>query len=101
MGDVVRPIKQYLPAYNDAESRVLRVIAERYELCWPMPSAVKQADNIALATERRDVMTDSTHDWGHWIDGIEPDVHHITPLSPGTAKAVFMNQLNTYGLLLT
>ena len=61
--DVPRPVKPFMPGFDAIERRILECVAERFTLEWPMPKEVKRADNIALATERRDVMIASPHDW--------------------------------------
>ena len=61
--DVPRPVKPFLAGFEAIERRIMECVAERFTLEWPMPAAVKVADNIALATERRDVMRATKHEW--------------------------------------
>ena len=56
LGDMVRPLKRSMPEYRAAEDRLERVIAERFGLIYPWPAEVKEADNRALMTERRDCL---------------------------------------------
>ncbi len=48
LGDMVKPVK-YQPemqVFRDAELRLEEVIAERFDLPWPMPAEVKEADRV-------------------------------------------------------
>ena len=61
IGDWIRPIKHdYSPELHhiiqELENRILKVIARKYNLPWPMPREVKDADDRMLATEMRDLM---------------------------------------------
>lgn len=51
VADVPRPLKQSLPTYKDAESRVWGAIAARYGLDAELPAEVHEADNRILADE--------------------------------------------------
>lgn len=54
--DVPRPLKRSLPGYKEAEDRVMRCVAEKFNLSWPMPDEVKMIDERILGNERRAVM---------------------------------------------
>lgn len=56
LGDMVRPIKQRMPEFKAIEDRLLQRIAKRFDLVWPIPDVVFDADDILLATEFRDLM---------------------------------------------
>ena len=56
LGDMVRPIKQRMPDFQAIEDRLLQCIAKRFDLVWPIPYVVLDADDIVLATEFRDLM---------------------------------------------
>ena len=51
------------------EERIMTKIAEAYRLPYPLDPQVKQADNVLLATEKRDLMSESPDEW---IDLPEP-----------------------------
>lgn len=52
--DVPRPIKGALGlAYAAAEERLMRAVAQRFDLPWPMPEELKQYDTRILQNERR------------------------------------------------
>lgn len=56
LGDMVRPLKCRMPEFEEAEDRLLEIIAARFGLPWPVPQAIWVADDILLATEFRDLM---------------------------------------------
>jgi hypothetical protein len=63
LGDMPRPIKIGFPAFEEAELRLVRSACEVFDLSWPMPPEVKQADDALLATEMRDLMAPPPEDW--------------------------------------
>ena len=87
LADVPRPVKYQIPAYRDHEAALERVIAARFELPWPMPPAVKHADNVLLATEKRDLMAPEPAPW-HLT--AEPLPDPIVPLAPAAAREAFL-----------
>jgi len=89
--DIARPLKRApeFAAYREAEERLERCIAERFDLPWPMPESVKAADLRMLATERRDLMATPPIPWRSTA-GIEPLQYTIEPQTPQAAKRSFM-----------
>lgn len=87
--DLPRPVKRKLTAFNEMEDRVLEIVARRFHLVWPMPAEVKEADNILLATEARDLMAPPPRPWNL---GVEPLPEHIDPMLPPQARAFFLNE---------
>ena len=63
LSDVIRPIKSSLTNYHEIESRLERVIAQRFGLQWPHPAEVKRIDNAILADERDQAMATPPADW--------------------------------------
>lgn len=51
--DVPRPIKPALVGYAQIEDRLMRAVAVRFGLEWPMPDALKAYDDRILQNERR------------------------------------------------
>ncbi|HNQ22161.1 MAG TPA: phosphohydrolase [Phycisphaerae bacterium] len=62
LGDIPRPIKRRLPGFLDVEDKVLRAIATRFGLYWPMPDIIKQLDTSALRFEAGALMG-NTRGW--------------------------------------
>jgi hypothetical protein len=81
MGDMVRPIKRFMPNFKEAEERLLRVIGVRFGLTWPMPESIHVADNLVLGAEARDLMPAlcererrNEAPLGLVVDPLEPDM---------------------------
>lgn len=89
LSDVPKPLKQDLPEFRRAEDRLIRVIAERFSLPWPIPETVHEADMTLLMTERRDLMGEPVGDWG--IDA-DPLPERIDPLRPSEAERAFLTR---------
>jgi hypothetical protein len=60
-----------LPDYMKLERRVEEVLAERFDLYWPMPAIVKLIDNRMLVTEARQLMLNAKIRW--WEDACWPE----------------------------
>lgn len=80
--DVPRPLKASLEfegvPFKEIENRILARVAEVLLIPWPWPaeisSAIKQADAVALATEKRDLMNSAQITWqplpAPWLEKI-------------------------------
>jgi len=87
VGDLPRPIKQQLPTYRAAEEELMRLVAARFDLPWPMPPEVVEADTVLLATEARDLMAPPPADWEL---GVEPLPERIEPWPAERAKREYL-----------
>lgn len=58
LADLARPVKiiPELAFYKVLEERVERVVAQKFDLIYPWPLLVKEADEAACLAERRDLM---------------------------------------------
>ena len=85
-GDLVRSIKSWQPGYRAMEADIYEAIRTKFDLPEELPPEVHYADNVALATEKRDLMGPAPQPWGlkH-----EPSPNVIVPLSPTAAKFAF------------
>lgn len=63
LSDIIRPVKSSLPEYRVIEERLESVIAQRFDLVYPMPAEVKRLDNAILADERDQAMVTPPQDW--------------------------------------
>lgn len=93
LGDLSAPLKGALEerapgVLKGIEDGLLRAVADRYGLPWPMPKAVHHADKVALATERRDLMVPVSWPWPGELPPPAPTP--IVPWSPPQAEAAFL-----------
>jgi hypothetical protein len=90
LGDLPRPLKPLFPAFDEIESRLLRCAGETLgPLPWPMPRAVRVADDILLATEARDLMAPPPEPWPL---AQRPLPEPIVPLGPVEAERAFLER---------
>lgn len=94
LGDVVQPLKDLLPEYQSIEAKFCEVLGERFGVNLLHNDAIKHADLVILATERRDLMPMDTSDWSS-IANITPMNRTIKPMSPEAASAQFMEMFFT------
>ncbi len=95
LGDMVKPLKHLFPEFSVIESRVMEIIGQRYAIDLShLDPAIKRADLIALATEKRDLMPHSTEAWSY-LEGIDPLPDVIEPMGPQAAKNAFLNAFAT------
>lgn len=92
IGDMVRPLKQWMHAYQDVETCIWERICTRFSIDQDLPASVTQADLIALATERRDLMPPDPAPWD-CLAGIQPTLERIRPWSPTEARLTYHQRL--------
>jgi hypothetical protein len=90
IGDLPKPIKNTLPAWDEMEGRIMGVIAEKYGLTLPMPASVKEADVRLFLTEVRDLMRD-TDAFGSGAEGLKPYDFPINVWSWREAEALWLH----------
>lgn len=98
LGDVVRPLKysEAMAGYREVEVRLEEMIAQVFRLPWPMPACIKEADNRALATERRDIL----HPGPAWSLVADPFTNIIHPETPQKAWRSFWSRWKHLGVAL-
>ncbi|MDB6445182.1 phosphohydrolase [Pseudomonas sp. 21TX0197] len=92
LGDMTRPLKEWMPYYRGFEDVIWGRVCERFGLEVDLPSIVRQADLIALATERRDLMPPDPAPWDCLV-GVEPAPERIRPWSPTEARLTYHQRL--------
>lgn len=92
IGDMVRPLKQVMPAFNEVEQVIWAAICERFSLDTELPASVKKADLILLGVERRDLMPTHPDEW-ECLAGIDLPAQHIKPWRAHEARLHFFNRL--------
>lgn len=87
--DMPRPIKNVLPGYKEIETNLDKVIRSKFGLPEVMSKQVHHADNVMLATERRDLMPNTVTPWV-WLP--EPYGPTIKPMPPHEAEEWFLQR---------
>lgn len=67
VGDLVTPVKKQMPQYREVEHRILNVIFKKFGVPYAaenLPTEVRRADTISLATERLYLVNVLTESWG-------------------------------------
>jgi hypothetical protein len=100
LADIARPFK-HLPEfewYRKIEDKLMNEIADAFEFHYPLHPAIKNADEVLLGTEARDLMAPVIDGW-HFRYKHLPE--RIKPWSPRKAKREFLElfyQLNRTGI---
>jgi 5'-deoxynucleotidase YfbR-like HD superfamily hydrolase len=94
LSDVSRPLKQSgkMDSYIEYENKLQGMIYETFGLDSKMPSSVKIADDIMLATEAEQLMAPLRNDW---VNSQPPAPFMINPLSPALAKEIFLKRFSS------
>lgn len=96
VGDMVRPLKRAIPAYKVIEDRIWEAIRERFNL-GPITAAIKEADERALQTERRDLMIPSPFPWSKDEQRAEPFPGYIPFRTSREARERFLERFAELG----
>ena len=92
MIDLPTPLKLLLPDYKAIEERVEREVMKRFNLPYPHHPCIKAADDIALVSEKRDLMPTPRGDdvSPTMVGNIKPMKTIIVPLNPKKARNLFL-----------
>lgn len=92
IGDMVSPLKHFIPKFKEVEQNLWSVICERFGIDLLMPASVKHADLVMLATERHHYLPES-EPWD-CIAGIEvrSDLLDVKSWGFTQSKSRFMNR---------
>lgn len=89
VGDMIRPLKKFMPAYVVAEDNVMAAICERFGVTQlTMPDEVRDADNRILLTEKNALLVKTGHKWV--VDDLEPLPVTIEGWSPAKAEIEYI-----------
>ena len=95
LGDIPSPLKQILPEYKRLEAIAERTILHKFGLSYTTKSKdnVKQADVIALATEKRDLLPANTDsDAWSWINDVPTHPLPIHPINSRLSRIRFLQR---------
>ena len=95
--DAVRPFKSIITIngrpFKEIESEIMLTICTKYQLAYPFDPMIKRADNVLLATEKRDLMVESPD---KWIDLPNPLDDVIVPATDVIIESVFLRYFSGY-----
>ncbi|MGB7645417.1 MAG: hypothetical protein WBM22_08185 [Pseudomonas fluorescens] len=92
LGDMTRPLKQWISAYQHFEDCIWWRVCERFDIVPELPACIYKADLIALATERRDLMPTDPAIWDCLV-GVEPMIETIRPWPAAEARLTYHQRL--------
>ena len=99
MKDIPRPVKRSIDGWQAIELQIEAAIAERFGLSFfaeeRIPSVVRHADSVLLATEARDLMAPPPQAWEHLPP---PLTVRIVPLHWQVAEYMFLGKARELGL---
>lgn len=96
VGDLIRPIKVYMPDFEEMEEQVWQAIATRFGLPQELPKEVKTVDNVLLVTEARDLLPDGADLMKKWglphtpIEDLDIARNGRLPWGPEEAERQFL-----------
>lgn len=92
IGDIPRPLKGQIFDVESIERDVMEAVVRRFNLSEDSfaLNMIRNADLMALATERRDLMTPTDDVW-ECLKDISPWEEVITPWNPEVAEERFLN----------
>lgn len=100
IGDMTRPLKHHLRSqasgcmsdYDRVEAHLWQIICERFGLEPELTDCIHDADMIALATEKRDLLPDHPTAWD-CLHGITPHNSELPAWTPTQARQAFHDRL--------
>ena len=63
LGDIPSPIKRHLNDFKQYEENLLKCIADKFNLYWPIPKEVKEIDRLILHDESNQIMESKPQSW--------------------------------------
>jgi len=91
INDISRPVK-YSHKLDSTEAAIMSVIVDKYSIN-PTAPEIKEADNVLLATEARDLMPNTDC----WAPMPDPLPTKILPMIDRTAEITFLFRFQLYG----
>jgi 5'-nucleotidase len=92
MGDMIRPLKRSMPAYVEAEDRLMQAICDRFGLDHEMPVEVHEADSRILHDERAALLGPSLQPWNDALEALKPLGVTVTGWIPPLAEYEYLNR---------
>jgi len=96
-GDNVQPRKSSMRALKQEEERIWKRLAPRFTLPIKLHPLVKEADNVALMTERRDLCPPSPWPWDEYFEQYAPLPEVIIPMPMELVEKLFLQRFHQLG----
>ena len=95
VGDCVGPLAHRLPEFRSVELRILEVIGERFGVPFAdfRSGEVRNADAVALLTERASFLPPSRQPWAEDLRGVQPLPGTLEALPSHVARVRFLERL--------
>lgn len=91
IGDMISPIKKFLPEYGKVEEKLMATIRRKFWMNPIEPPSVKRADLTVLAAESRDLFPKKPADWKLPLPPVD---RKIRPVNWKTAERMFLKRFN-------
>jgi 5'-deoxynucleotidase YfbR-like HD superfamily hydrolase len=110
IGDLIKPIKMYLPLYSEVEAKIVETIAKKYRLEKDFAHLpyVKLADSALTVAEIRDLLQKKNKEAREWFENaswrtkeatqLATKIPRIYPWIPREAKERFLERAHSLGL---
>lgn len=94
--DIPSPVKPYLKSYKKMEDKIMRAIAKKFGLVYPLPQIVKDADAMCLKAEAKGLMMSGGTDWADMYPTPHelPRVRVMFAMPPFEAEQGFLSMFN-------
>lgn len=95
--DLASPLKAHMPEYKEIEDGVQKALATKYDLPYPFPDIIHDADRIALKFEAEKLMVSKGEGWYGMENIVVPDFMDdmvINNFEPDEIKEHFIATFN-------
>lgn len=93
VGDLIRPIKRFMPDFEELEARIWESIAHKFGLPLDLPEEVHEADNSVLMAEARDLLYPVGELKFSYLNASPPPGLNVNdPLLPAQAQELFLTR---------
>ena len=92
MGDMIRPLKRSMPAYVEAEDRLMQAICDRFDIDHEIPAEVHEANSRILLDERAALLGQPPQPWNAALEAMKPLGVHISGWSPEVAEFEYVHR---------
>lgn len=95
LGDMASPLKKRFPLFKEMENAIMDQVVQHFGLNMTpeVKALIKEADNIMMATEKRDLRPRDSEEWSY-LDKVKPMSEHVIPsMDPKKVRDIFMGEI--------